>query len=1184
MRFLPNNSLKSRLVLLTLVTSCAGLLWAFGLFIVYDDHLLRGHKVEELRSAADLIGTNSAAALVFDDSAQGAKILDALETRNHIRLGVLYRVNGSVLAIYHRQGFDRAADSPTNTVEEIVQWKEDHLELSRPVILDQRMIGRLYLEAELDDLREERRHVIWLALPVFLVTLFLVFCLTLWLQRSITRPILLLADLARRVKDDRAYSLRAPAIHQSELGRLGDDFNHMLEAIERRDRELREIRDLLEQRVSERTMDLEQEIAVRRKAELLLKESEELYRALNEAAPVGIVSESWDGIVRQCNPAFRQMFGYTAEEVSGKALDELLTGGKLQEEALAITKQVKEGRVVRRTVRRRKKDGEMLDVEVFGAPLLVEGKAVGQLGIYLDISKRVEAERSIRESEEWFRTLSLAVPIGILRADAQGRCVYLNQRFCEIAGLAAESALGFGWLAAIHPEEREQRRKVWMAAVQMEMELDDEAPLLLPDRNVNWVHWRSRPIHSPDGHLMGFVGVLEDITKRRLAEQRALEAKRAAELANEAKSQFLANMSHEIRTPMNGILGMTQLALETSLSSEQKEYLDLVKSCAESLLEIINDVLDFSKIESGKMELEKIPFSLLDCAENALQPLAVRAQQKGLELDWWVRGEVPEWVEGDPTRLRQVLINLLGNAVKFTDAGNVTLGLACLGTNENEAEVQFLVSDTGMGVSPENQEKIFEAFQQSDTSVTRQFGGTGLGLSISAQLVNRMGGNITVQSELGRGSCFEFKLTLKRAQSAEQDAALSEHGSQIGQGKVLVVVHRDESREFLCWLIQRWGLHPDAAANAEEGIRLFAQANHEHGPYPVVLVDQYLGSASGYDLVKKIRRENPSGLTEIIMISSLPTFPEDPLIAASQVFRKLTKPLRRQSLRETFRSALRHGKPEPPTAASDQAVAVRAGNTGRERLKILVVEDNVVNQKLAVRLLQKIGHAVELAANGAEACQKVRNTKYDVVLMDLQMPVMGGLEATKKIREMEGERGSRTPILAMTAHAAVQDKKRCLDAGMDGYLTKPIRRELLQKEIAGVTHQAEPTLEPAIPSSATPSAQDWDLAELLDHLEGDRAFLCELLHVFREDSHVNMQNAKAAAAASDLTELSRAAHTMKGMLRNLSMNLAAETASDLEQAARQGRNTEIGALITRLERALEQLLPQVEIQLAEVDA
>ncbi len=1178
MAILENTSLKTRLVLLTLVSSSVGLLVAFTMFLIYDIHLLRMHKVEELSSAADLIGTNSAAALVFDDATEGARILRALETRTNVRQGVLYRVNGTVLSSYHRSGFDGGHREVTKTDEEIVQWKKDHLELSRPVIFDKRMIGNLYLEADLNDLREERRHVEWLAIPVFFMTLLLIFFLTLLLQKSITRPIRVLAEIARRVKDEKAYSLRTPGLGLSELGQLGNDFNHMLAAIERRDKELREARDLLEQRVSERTMALEQEIAERQKAELLLRESEELFRALNEASPVGIVSESRDGTIRQSNPAFRQMFGYTAEDLAGKSVDDLLASGEQHEEAVSFSRQVTEGRTIRRILKRRKKNGGLLDVELFGAPLRMDGRTVGQLAVYLDISKRVNAERAIRESEEWFRTLSVAAPIGILRADREGRCMYLNLRLCEITGLNAESALGFGWLASIHPEDREQTTKLWRAGVESEMELDDETRVQLPDGNIHWIHWRSRPLHGPDGHLMGFVGVIEDITKRRAAEQRMLEAKRAAELANEAKSQFLANMSHEIRTPMNGILGMTDLALETPLTGEQKEYLSLVKDCAESLLKIIDDILDFSKIETGKVELESIPFSLVDCAENALQPEALRAQQKGLELNWGIRGDLPEWVEGDPTRLRQVLINLLGNALKFTDEGEVTLVLNCLRCDEGEADVQFLVSDTGMGIVPENHEKIFEAFQQSDTSVTRQFGGTGLGLSISSRLVNRMGGHISVESEVGKGSCFQFTLTFKRSQEDQQNAPRGEDGEKIGEGRVLVVEAHEAGRALACWLISRWGLQADAAADAEQAKRLITEARNENRPYAVVIVDQYLGAVDGYDIVKEIRQGEASWHTEILMISATLVFPEDARARHYRVFRRLSKPLRRQVLREGLCAALNHGKlgPESPRT--------REANIDIESRKILVVEDNAVNQKLAIHLLEKMGHQVELAANGAQACQMIRDAKYDLVLMDLQMPVMGGLEAATKIREIEQAKGQRTPILAMTAHAAVQNEQRCLEAGMDGYLTKPVRRELLQREIARVTKRGKPENDAFVPPEISPIGSGWKITELLDRLDNDRAFLCDLLRVFREDSQINLQKARTALAEGDSAGLARAAHTLKGMLRNLSMNRAAEMAGDLENASRQEKGKEAEVLLLHLQQGLAELLPEVEAQLAEVEA
>ena len=553
-----------------------------------------------------------------------------------------------------------------------------------------------------------------------------------------------------------------------ELGQLGSAFDHMLEIIESRDQELRDARDLLEARVGERTMALEQEIAERQRAQLHLQESEELFRALNEAAPVGIVSGTNDGIIRLSNPAFRKMFGYTQEELAGESLSDLVLTPAMREGWIPVNQLLQSGRAVHYAVKRRRKDGREIDVEVFGAPLKLEGRVQGFLAIYVDISERVGAEKTIRESEELFRLLSSAAPIGIFRADREGRWVYVNQRWSEMSGRAAETALGYGWLEAVHPEDREATERLWKTAAEMGMELQDETRFLTPDGNTNWVYWGSRALHGPDGSLIGYVGVIEDITKRRSAEQRLLEAKQAAESANEAKSQFLANMSHEIRTPMNGILGMTELALETPLNGQQREYLEMVKGCAESLLEIIEDILDFSKIETGKTELEQVSFSILDCVENALQPVTMRAQEKGLELEWSVRGDVPETVQGDPTRLRQVLINLLGNAVKFTDAGEVSLGIECLKRSEEEAEIRFEVRDTGVGIPAEYYSKIFDAFQQCDTSVTRQHGGTGLGLSISARIVRMMGGEIQVESRAGEGSCFFFTIKLKTAESAEK--------------------------------------------------------------------------------------------------------------------------------------------------------------------------------------------------------------------------------------------------------------------------------------------------------------------------------------------------------------------------------------------------------------------------------
>jgi len=1163
-----------RLMLLTMASSAVGMIVAMALLFIYNDRRIREDKVEELRSAADLIGTNSVAALVFEDEAEGTRILQALHTRRYIRQGVLYGADGELVARYRSAGFQGELPDLDNPHSEIIHWNKGTLELFRPLEFQDRQIGAIYLQASLEDLHVARRDSLLLRIPAFLLALLVVYLLTFLLRGSLTGPIQQLAEVAREVADRKNYALRAPDLGGAELGQLGRDFNQMLVVIEAGNQELQEARDSLEARVRERTQELEKEIVERQRTAVMLKEREELFRALTEASPVGIVSESQDGKIRMSNPAFRKMFGYSEEDCQEKSIDTLLTTGETYGDAAAISKQVLSGRVVRKSAKRKRKNGELLDVEIIGAPLLLEGKTIGQLAVYLDISRRVQAEKSIRESEELFRLLSSAAPIGIVRYDREGRIVYANQRWSEMTGRDPESALGFGWMEAIHPEDREHVERVWKAAVEVGTELKDETRFLTPDGTIVWIQWQSRVLRAPDGMPIGFVAVLEDVTTRRAGEAKLLEAKQAAEAANEAKSQFLANVSHEIRTPMNGILGMTELALETPLSAEQREYLGMVQGCAVSLLEIIDDVLDFSKIENGKIELETIPFSILDCAENALQPVAVRAQQKGLGLEWYVRGEMPEWVEGDPTRLRQVLINLLGNAVKFTEEGEVTLGIEYVQGDGDNVSARFSVADTGIGIPPEHRAKIFEAFQQSDNSVTRQYGGTGLGLSISARLIELMGGKLQLESGVGRGSTFFFELRWNRAKAEEAKHRQELEQQKLPPARILVTDHAAAGRELICWLTNRWGLVTDTAGSLEEAAALYAKSVEEGRPYAAALIDLNLAGKDGHEVAKEIRRCSPYETTALLMMSSAPSFADDARTDLYRIFQRLTKPLRRRVLWASLRSALRG---DDRKAASE---IKKADEISGPRRRILVVEDNLVNQKLAQILLEKIGHEVRLAANGAEACEAIQREEVDLVLMDLQMPVMGGLQATRKIRQSEQGTGRHIPIVAVTAHAAAHDQRRCEEAGMDGYVSKPIRAEFLRNEIERVMG-GQMRGNPKEMAFVPPRQMEWDLKELMERLGGDQDFLRELLVMFREDVRMNLEKSRTALGKSDYEGLSRAAHTMKGMLRNLSMGAAAETAAALEQISRQNLLEESQQLLERLTKELEGILPEVEAQLAE---
>jgi len=742
-------SLRQKLLFLTLLTSGIGLAVGCGAFLAYDMHSARERKLAELQSTADLIGTNSTAALAFDDAVAGTKLLEALRTRKHIRSGVLYSSDGHSFASYVRADLNGKLILPDKRPDGVV-WEETRLLLTSPILLADQELGSLYLEADLTDLQERLRRFGQLSVLIAAGSLFIVYFLTAALQRSITQPIQDLAGVVRLISERKAYSLRAPALPGQEMRQLSADFNHMLEEIERRDIALTQARDSLEHRVADRTRELETEISERREAENSLRERTGILNTLIASNPIAIVAQDLQGRIELANPAFHELFGYTQEEVLGELLDDLIATGDLRAEAAANYQEVLAQKIIHKTSQRRCKDGRLLDVEIHGVPLLIDGNPRGAFALYQDISHRVRVEKAIRESEERFRTLSEAAPVGIFCSDANGQILYLNNRLAEMTGRPAGEFLGSGWATTIHPEDREATEKIWRVGIAMGMELKDECRLLTPEGHVNWVEWQTKALHGPDGSFQGFVGVIEDVTKRRAAEQRLFEAKEAAEAANRAKSEFLANMSHEIRTPLNGIMGMTDLALETELTAEQEEYLGTVKMSADSLLKVINDILDFSKIEAGRIDLELLNFNLRDCLEGTLKTLALRADEKGLELLCEIAPDVPEVVRGDSNRIRQVIINLIGNAIKFTHEGEVVLKVQLDATEGEERILQFIVSDTGIGIPVEKQALIFAPFSQADASTTRKYGGTGLGLTISSRLVEMMGGRIWVESQVGR--------------------------------------------------------------------------------------------------------------------------------------------------------------------------------------------------------------------------------------------------------------------------------------------------------------------------------------------------------------------------------------------------------------------------------------------------
>jgi PAS domain S-box-containing protein len=650
--------------------------------------------------------------------------------------------------------------------------------------------------------------------------------------------------------------------------------------------------------------------------------------------------------------------------------------------------------------------------------------------------RRIERQRqALISSARVFQRVLGEVPLLALTLDRQGRVTACNELLLKLLGRSAGEVMGRNWREHFVAETCPALEvPLTDSSFSETLRTKQEDYILSKDGSRRLVSWFNAVIHDASGNGTATIALGEDISERKRAEEELSSAVAAAQAASQAKSEFLANMSHEIRTPMNGILGMTELVLQSELNAEQRENLNLVKHSADALLTIINDILDFSKVEVGKLTLEIIPFCLEDVLSEAIAPLAMQAASKGITMYWSADRQAPRYVVGDPGRLRQVLLNLLGNALKFTKAGEITLQVETECLTESGVELHFRVKDTGIGIPAKQQGEIFKAFSQADTSVTRQFGGTGLGLTICARLVHLFGGKIWVESEAGAGSTFHFTAKLGIGTAPATVAPAVDTSNML----LLLVDDNGISRDIFKQALANLSSQATVVENGEAALHAFEQAASSGCPYPLVILDVEMPGSNGFSVAERIRKIAGPDRTKLILLASHGLRGDAALCAQIGIGGYLHKPVTCIDLQRAISEVMGNASPRLVTRHSLREA----------RRHILLAEGNLVNQRLAVKLLEKQGHTVVIAQNGQEAVNAVERECFDIVLMDVQMPVMGGFEATAQIRSREKDRDGRVKILALTANAMSGDREKCLEAGMDGYLAKPLKFDELYAALA----------------------------------------------------------------------------------------------------------------------------------------